>query len=121
MKIFFYDGNLSYFESAYQQNALDSKMSFVVDAKEGPTNVRKTLEDILKFNKAYSKNTCVLTNSTIALDNDFAWNTKLNKSEIYIWRDHVADFVNVHDLTDKEIRFAHNIAKMYLAGAFGLE
>ena len=27
--------------------------------------------------------------------------------------------VNIHDLTDKEIRLAHNIEKLYLSGGFG--
>ena len=53
---------------------------------------------------------------------DDAWNHETKRFEIYIkFNGSTLDnskFINVHDLTPKEIRKSHNIRKMYVNGSF---
>lgn len=70
--------------------------------------------------------TQVLTNDLDILDycKDDAWNKKEKRFEIFIHIDReygeyeIHDFINVHDLTDKELRKSHNIRKIYINGGF---
>lgn len=109
MKIYFEDGELvnsKYlpFNDYYRK----------VDAKYGPKQNRSDLDEI----KEYDCECCVYTNSLIALSNEYAWNEALSVPEIYIRAGEHMNFHRIDELTERELRFAHNICKMYLAGSF---
>ena len=106
MKIYFEDGEL------HRPNSINFTYGYLIDAKYGYTmNV-----SLLRTIKRLHNDATVYTNSLIALSNDFAWNEELGVSEIYLNRN--GEFIRIDKLTDKELRKAHNILKMYIAGKF---
>ena len=113
LKIYFEDSKISYYFSS-----LPFEPDYVVDASNGVTSNLKYLDSIEEMSRLRKKDFILYTNSILALSNKYAWNEKTNSSEIYIrrWKDE--DFININDLTDREIRYAHNIAKMYINGEF---
>ena len=106
MKIYFEDGEL------HRPNNIDFKYKYIVDAGSGYSN-NDALLRVIKFT---DNDASVYTNSLVALDNGFAWNEELKVPEIYLVRDD--KFIRIDELTEKELRKAHNIMKMYMAGVF---
>lgn len=107
MRIYFEDGQL------HRPNGREFKYSYLVDAGHGYSKNRMLLDHI----KQTDNNASVYTNSVIALDNYYAWNNEIKVPEIYIAnKDGV--FTRIDELTVKCLREAHNIMKMYIAGAF---
>lgn len=122
MKILFYDGMMSerYFslrdaleEEHYGFNA----NSYDIDAVYGPGKCKIFLDYI----KNENTNAIVLTNSLVALDNTYCWNDKTHSCDLYIFITSRNRFVSVNNLTDKNIKKAHNLEAMYRNGAFDLE
>ena len=76
--------------------------------------------DIIEDLRIHYPDINIVTNLPYLLSNEFAWNTKENKSEIYLWSviDNQEGFRNISDLTTREIREGHNIEKMYRSGEF---
>lgn len=108
MKIYFEDGQLvtsKYFPITDY---------YKLDAADGPTHNRNMLDTI----KECSPDRVIYTNSLIALSNEYAWNEELEVPEIYIRAGEHMNFHRIDELTERELRFAHNICKMYLAGSF---
>lgn len=60
----------------------------------------------------------LLTNCIIALSTNYCWNEELNIPEIYLWRHNIKQFVRIDMLTEKELRRAHNIEKLYRTRVF---
>lgn len=110
MKILFYDGSMFDFFNE-DQKYLDKSDWNLVDASFGPTKCYKRLMSL-------PKNSTVVTNSLVALSHVFGWNEKENHTDIYLWWEKYHDFIRCDRLTPKEIREAHNIEKMYMAGTF---
>lgn len=108
MKIYFEDGELV--SSGY----LPIDRYIVVNAGSGVHTNINVLNDI----KEYNPNAVVYTNSIFAFSNDYAWNEELEVPEIYIRAGEHMLFTRIDKLTEKELRRAHNLAKMYVAGAF---
>lgn len=108
MKIYFEDGELV--SSGY----LPIDRYIVVHAASGVHTNIKVLNDI----KEYDPNAAVYTNSIFAFSNDYAWNEELKVPEIYIRAGEHMLFTRIDKLTEKELRRTHNLAKMYVAGAF---
>lgn len=106
MRIYFEDGKLE------RANSIDFRYHYMVDAGWGFTQN----ESMLEFIKLTDNNAFVYTNSLIALNNKFAWNEELGVPDIYMFRDD--KFVRIDKLTDRELRIAHNIEKMYVNGEF---
>lgn len=108
-KVIFYDGDMS--------EVPISNACFCVYARDGYSHNQKYLKTINKV----VQNATVLTNDLLVWGNDIAWwNDKENKCQAYIlkningkWKE-----INIQDLTEKEIRQAHDIVRMYMAGAF---
>lgn len=108
MKIYFEDGLLV--TSRY----LPITDYYRLDAADGPTHNKTMLDGI----KECCPDRTVYTNSLIALSNEYAWNKELGVPEIYIRAGEHMNFHRIDELTERELRFAHNICKMYLAGSF---
>ena len=108
MKIYFEDGEL--ISTPY----LPFNNYYKIDAKYGPKHNRDRLDNFRENNPD-----CIIyTNSLIALSNEYAWNEELGVPEIYIRAGEYMCFARIDTLTEKELRYAHNICKMYLAGSF---
>ena len=108
MKIYFEDGELKNVLSELQY-----KIDMILDAKYG-----FSFCDLALFELKQSNNKAIVyTNSIMALSNEYAWNNELNVPEIYI-RNKDGVFTRIDKLTYKALREAHNITRMYIAGAF---
>lgn len=108
MKIYFEDGEL------INNNQLSIIPDYRIDAKYGYTNCDEQLEDIMTF----KPDAVIYTNHIGAFSNIYAWNEKLKVPEIYIRAGEHMVFTRIDELTDRELRFAHNLSKMYIAGSF---
>ena len=113
LKIYFDDGQISYYFSS-----LPFEPDYVVDASYGVTNNLNYLNTIGELSKFKEKEFIVYTNSILALSNRYAWNEETNSPEIYIRRQHDKNFIHINELTNRELRQGHNIAKMYINGEF---
>ena len=108
MKIYFEDGEL------LESPQLPITDFVVIDAKDGVNRNLYELDELLKANPTAT----IYTNSILAFNNDYAWNDELGVPEIYIRGGRLYVFTRIDKLTLKELRKAHNLAKMYIAGAF---
>ena len=108
MKIYFEDGHL------IADYLLPFEHFYKVDAKYGPKHNHELLTDI----REKDASAIIYTNSLLALSNEYAWNEELKVPEIYIRAGEHMNFHRIDELTERELRFAHNICKMYLAGSF---
>lgn len=125
-KIFFWDGRLDYAEklrTPLQQiegmQDTDSVHFITIDAAWGVSNCLERL----KIAQGSDINHYILTNFLQALDANWI-NTVLFANDpvhriqemFYLWGG--VRWVPLEKLTDKELRYAHNLAKMYLVGSF---
>lgn len=109
MKIYFEDGELV--TSGY----LPIDYYITVNAAQGVSRNMNMLDDI----RECEPDATVYTNSILAFSNEYAWNEELKVPEIYIRAGEHMLFTRIDKLTERELRRAHNLAKMYVAGAFG--
>lgn len=108
MKIYFYDGEI--LNAPLPINRLNL---IFIDAGKGPHYVLATLDEYKK-----QKNVWIVSNSILALSHEYGWNEISNHTDIYIYSPKADKYIRIDKLTDKEIRRAHNIGKMYIAGTF---
>lgn len=113
--IYFVDGSLSpvvisEFNKVCEKHKING---IVVNADKGVSSCRK---DAQSYSISYP-NSYILTNQITLLTNEYAWVN--GKCEAYIYQHADNQFVSVQKLTDKDIRFPHNLQKMYIAGSFG--
>lgn len=108
MKIYFEDGPLTYTE------VFSIKPDYIIDAANGVSSVLLSLENIGIRNY----DSIIYTNSILAFSNQYAWNKKLHLPEIYIRSSKTKSFVNISELTNRELKEGHNLAKLYMAGEF---
>ena len=113
MKIYFEDGPLR-----DDANIPGEILLTRVDAIEG---VSANREDLELYNVLRLSTTAIYTNSIFAFCNKYAWNDELKVPEIYIRHGENDEFTRIDKLTTKELRFAHNLASMYIAGLFSGE
>ena len=125
MKIFFIDGNLEPADSVSYKRFTDVYFKIKeivgnyevdieeVDAGDGVSSNIEKLEEIRKTNK----NAVILTNSIFAFSTQYGWDFEENHVDVYLWKDN--QFVRIDELTEKELRVAHRLDKMYVAGVFG--
>ena len=90
-----------------------------VDAADGPKANTKLLNQLDGYEK--SNDLRVVTNSLIALSHYYGWDKEENHTDIYLWLEEIGAFARIDKLTDKEIRYAHNIERIYLSGAFDID
>jgi hypothetical protein len=108
MVVFFEDGSVN------NPLFIDGKEILTVDAGMGFSNCRKRLRYI-KDN--YPFDTEVYTNSLDAFSNFWSWDEEKKMPMIYI-RNENGKWTLIWDMTDRELRLAHNLAKMYVNGVF---
>lgn len=108
MKIYFEDGEL------VSSDYLPIDHYIVVNASSGVTSNINTLDNI----KEHNPDAVVYTNSIFAFSNVYAWNGELKVPEIYIRAGEHRVFTRIDELTDRGLREGHNLARMYIAGAF---
>lgn len=108
MKIYFEDGELR------NINQLPVKPDFVIDAGKGLTESFHLLD----YAKETNPDCAVYTNAITAFDNRYAWNDSLKVPEIYIRAGEHLIFTRIDNLTGRELREGHVLAKLYVAGEF---
>lgn len=106
MKIYFEDDQLCLINSPAGAK--------IVDAQYGYYDNYRRLE---LFYQVSDENTIIYTNSLVALNADYCWNDEKKCCELYL-RDIAGAWKPCQELTDKEIRKAHNLEKIYRAGGF---
>lgn len=114
MKIYFEDGELDCIEDLPNYEIIYIK----VDAAKGFSHCKNILDKFKENEQIFNFPIAVYTNSLLALNNDYAWDDKFDVPEIYIRRNNSGNFIRIDKLTKKALRKAHNIMKMYIAGAF---
>lgn len=67
----------------------------------------------------------IITNSSLVFSfNKFSWNPETNRYDLWFWKDddnmEVGEFVRIDALTQKDLRWAHNIWKMWRNGALDI-
>ena len=113
--IYFVDGYLSQvvkseFLSVCAKNNITG---IFINADKG---ISSCIKEAQGYNNSYP-DSYILTNQITLFTNEYAWVN--GKCEAYIYQHADNQFVNVQKLTDKDIRFPHNLQKMYIAGSFG--
>ena len=108
MKIYFEDGILR------DSSQLPFTCYTLVNAACGVSRNISVLDELVES----EPDAIVYTNSIFAFSNEYAWNEEMKVPEIYIRSGEQSEFVRIDKLTTRELRFAHNLAKMYVAGAF---
>ena len=109
MKIYFEDGRLNAHKAP--KDAISC-----VDAQLGATD---NYERLMLIKKIYEDQEAVYTNSLIALmyAGELGWNKETQQFDIYL-RQKDGSWKSIGELTPKELRYAHNILKMWWAGEF---
>lgn len=108
MKIYFEDGELRH------HTQIPFEPDLVIQAGRGVTeNI-----EILDLFVEHHPDATVYTNSIFAFSNVYAWNEELEVPEVYIRAGERMEFTRIDKLTEKELRYAHNLAKMYVSGSF---
>ena len=110
MKIYFEDGRL---KKDVLNGAIPYRIDLMLDATNGYSYCDSYLWKMSKDNY----NAVVYTNEITALSNRYAWNKELKAPEIYL-RSSNGNFIRIDELTERELREAHNIMRMYIAGEF---
>lgn len=108
MKIYFEDGTLR------NPNQLPTFVDFTIDATDG-VSANFNMLNILQQRE---ENLTIYTNSIFAFNNQYVWNKELKVPEIYIRAGEHMMFTRIDELTERELREGHNLAKMYVAGEF---
>jgi hypothetical protein len=110
MIVYFEDGSITN-SAIFDEN--DNEL-IKVDAGMGYSHCRRKLRYI-KDN--YPFDTEVYTNSLDAFSNFWCWDDEKKMPMIYI-RDEYGQWKLIREMTDKELRIAHNLEKLYVNGAF---
>jgi hypothetical protein len=112
MKIYFEDGNLRGYTS--KSTGIPEIVNLTLNACHGVTENIEVLEDIHEVHPDF----VIYTNSIFAFNNMYAWNEELKAPEIFIRAGESGQWVRIDKLTNRELRRAHNLAHMYVAGEF---
>lgn len=103
-----------YFEDGYLTTPFDIESPYHrVDAAYGPTACFRDLY----WYREHEPEATIYTNFVNALSFDFSWDMVKNECAAYI-RNSNGEWTNIQDMTARELRFGHNIPKLYIAGEF---
>lgn len=110
MIVYFEDGKLNLCKAVLEIGELP----FEVDAGMGYSDCRRNLRWIKDTQPFNAK---VYTNSLDAFSNFWCWDDEKKIPMIHI-RDRSGKWRLISDMTDKELRMAHNLEKLYVNGIF---
>ena len=103
-----------YFEDGYLTTLFDIEGPYhTVDAAYGPSACFRDLY----WYREHESEAQIYTNFLNALSFEFSWDMAKNECAAYI-RNSEGVWTNIQDMTARELRFAHNIPKLYIAGEF---
>ena len=111
MIIYFENGSITN-ESMYSD--ITGEELIKVDAGDG---LSANYNKLVAIEKKRDFNTKVYTNSIIALSNRWCWDEENKIPQLYI-RNRNDEWENITHFIDREIRYAHNLEKMYMNGVF---
>lgn len=111
MIVYFEDGVLSWLQHPLPPDVANC---IWIDAGSGHTTCRNKLWEIYH---EMPKDQRVYTNSLDAFSNTWCWDDDSKIPMIYV-RTENREWRLISEMTDKELRFAHNLSKMYIAGCF---
>ena len=112
MIIYFEDGSITN-ESLY---SVTGEEIIKVDAAQGCTS---NYNRLVAIEKERDFDTRIYTNSLVALSNRWCWDEVNNIPQLYI-RNQNEEWENITHFTEKEIRYAHNLEKLYMGGTFDI-
>lgn len=107
MRVYFEDSKL------LPVSLADIGMYHIVDATYGPTACEK---DLVWYSR-HCPQDAIYTNYLEAMSSDYSWDKENDRCECYI-RNSDGYWINIQKMTDRELRFGHNIPKLYMAGEF---
>lgn len=108
MKVYFEDGVLT------GTTHLKLGCRYAINASVGYSNNEQVFDRILKDEPDVS----VYTNSLVPLlySDIYCWNKDLGVFELYIRKND--EFIRVDELTNRQLRFGHNLLRLWRAGEF---
>lgn len=117
MRIYFEDGEL------LEEKCIRFELSkvlinnelYLIDAGKGPTTCMQIADALKRQN---NKNISIYTNSLELFTNSYAWNDELKAPEIYVRHAQTHEFIRLDELTERELREAHNLRRLYIGGEF---
>lgn len=134
--LFYYDGNfdlpplfgigaleaeaeIAYFrrinKGSYNPNSLIE--CCVIDSKSGESSLYCAANQLDRE----ERKVVVLINSTFLLGFDrFTWDDEKQEFKVWFWDEHLQEFRHINDLTQKDLRKAHNIVKIYHNGGLDI-
>ena len=107
MRVYFEDDVLT------ELDDFDKDSYYKIDATLGPSYCFKELY----WHRKYAPEAVIYTNFLNALSFDFSWDMVKNECAAYI-RNSNGEWTNIQDMTARELRFAYNVPKLYVAGEF---
>ena len=116
MKIFFIDDEINHV--TVRDDLHDQRNIAVVDAIMGYNYCINQLDKLKRLEKQSGNTIAVYTNFICALSNKYVWDEENDFPELYIRKN--KEFKHATELTDKEIRFGHNLEMMYRGGGFNV-
>lgn len=110
MIVYFEDGSLN-----YNRIFLETGENIIkIDAGKGYSSCRRKLRYI---KEKLPFDTKVYTNSLDAFSNFWCWDDEKKMPMIYI-RNNRGAWKHICEMSDRELRVAHNLEKLYVNGAF---
>lgn len=107
MKVYFADRELNY-------NDIKIEECFIpIDGKSGFRACQQQIDTI----KSFEVNMSVITNVPFFISGEYGWNEATSSFDIFI-ECKSGKFVNIHELTNRELRKYHNLCKLYISGEF---
>lgn len=113
MIIYFEDGSITD-DSVY--SGVTGEELIKINAGSG---LSANYNKLVAIEKERAFNTRVYTNSIVALSNRWCWDEENKIPQLYI-RNSVGKWENITHFTNREIRYAHNLEKMYMNGEFDI-
>lgn len=93
---------------------------YSLDATVGVTHCKESLDKYKEFDdvvhKENGRHIVLYTNCILALNSRYTWDDDSKMYHLYL-RDSNGQWRNVKEFTHRELRYAHNLMKMYLAGS----
>lgn len=106
-------------EKAYRRrlNFADYLECYIIESTQGESEAFCAATDL----SDEASDLLVLINSTFLLNFDrFTWDDEKQEFKVWFWDEHLQEFRHINDLTQKDLRKAHNIIKIYNNGGLDI-